>query len=162
MLRRGLVACVVNGVVYLAAGLSIAQVRRSNLADAGYADSKVCATCHSSIAASYRRTGMGRSFYRPRPENRIEDYTNQNAYYHRPSDSYFTMTVREGRYFQRRYQIDINGKQTNAEETEYRLRPGVGKPREDLPASHQSKYAGGVAAGLVCGKRRLLGDEPGI
>jgi FimV-like protein len=95
-----------------------AQSRGSSLADAGYVDSKVCATCHSAIAATYSRTGMGRSFYRPQPANRIEDYTSKNTYYHKPSDSYFTMTERDGHYFQRRYQTGIDGKQINVEEKE--------------------------------------------
>jgi hypothetical protein len=33
----------------------------------GYTDSAACAACHKDIAEAYRRTGMGRSFYRPGP-----------------------------------------------------------------------------------------------
>jgi predicted CXXCH cytochrome family protein len=72
-----------------------------------------CATCHSKIAQSFRDTGMARSFYRPAPSNTVEDYTNRNTYYHQPSGMYFSMVQREGRCFQRQYQIGFDGKQTN-------------------------------------------------
>ena len=35
--------------------------------DKTYADPAVCASCHPKIAATYARTGMARSFYRPAP-----------------------------------------------------------------------------------------------
>jgi predicted CXXCH cytochrome family protein len=56
---------------------------------------------------------MGRSFYRPSPENALEDFTKNSTYYHKPSDSYFTMLQRDGKYFQRRYQMDSGGKPIN-------------------------------------------------
>jgi predicted CXXCH cytochrome family protein len=75
--------------------------------------SRVCAGCHRNVWETYRRTGMGRSFYRPSPERAVEDFANRNTYYHEPSDSYFTMLRREGKYYQQRYQIDSSGKQVN-------------------------------------------------
>jgi predicted CXXCH cytochrome family protein len=59
---------------------------------------------------------MGRSFYRPSPENMVEDFRTKNTFYHQPSDSYFTMLRRNGAYYQRRYQIDSRGRQVNAME----------------------------------------------
>jgi predicted CXXCH cytochrome family protein len=82
------------------------------------AQAVVCSTCHPRVSETYRRTGMARSLYRPRPENKIEDYSNKNTFYHQPSDSYFTMIERDGRYFQRRYQIGFDGKPTNLVEME--------------------------------------------
>src|SRR6187402_2306680 len=32
-------------------------------ASSGYVDSEVCEECHGAIAETYRKTGMGRSFY---------------------------------------------------------------------------------------------------
>ena len=61
---------------------------------------------------------MAQSFYRPKPENTVEDYSNKNTYYHQPSDTYFTMIQRGGRYFQRQYQIGFDGKATPAVEKE--------------------------------------------
>src|SRR5690242_8441358 len=44
----------------------------------GYVDARLCAGCHPSISETYRQTGMARSFYRPRPENTVEDYRLNN------------------------------------------------------------------------------------
>lgn len=79
-------------------------------------DSRVCAGCHRKIWDTYRQTGMGRSFFRPAAVNAIEDYAKNNPFYHRPSDSYFEMLMRDGQYYQRRYQLDPAGKQVNAME----------------------------------------------
>ncbi len=46
----------------------------------------------------------------------VEDFTNKNTFYHQPSDSYFTMLRRGGQYYQRRYQLDSDGKQVNVME----------------------------------------------
>jgi len=59
---------------------------------------------------------MGRSFDRPSPENVPEDLTGKSTYYHQPSDSYFTMLRRDGKYYQQRYQIDSTGQQVNVME----------------------------------------------
>ena len=61
---------------------------------------------------------MARSFYRPTPENTVEDFAGKNPYYHKASDTYYAMVQRGGRYFQRQYQIGFDGKRTNLEETE--------------------------------------------
>lgn len=79
------------------------------------ADSSVCATCHAEIARNYRESGMGRSFFRPAPHNMPEDFA--KSYYHAPSGTHFEMLLREGRYFQRQFQIGFDGKQTNVTET---------------------------------------------
>lgn len=61
---------------------------------------------------------MARSFYRPRPENTIEDYEIKKSYYHPASDIRFEMIQRDGRYFQRQSQIGFDGKETNVAEKE--------------------------------------------
>jgi predicted CXXCH cytochrome family protein len=80
-----------------------------------YVDPVLCAHCHADYAAGFSRTGMARSFYRPAPQNTIEDYA-RGSYYHAASDSYFSMVQRDGKYFQRRWQIGYDGKETNIEE----------------------------------------------
>jgi tetratricopeptide (TPR) repeat protein len=57
---------------------------------------------------------MGRSFYRPTAANMAE--TPKGAFYHKPSESYFTMLQRDGKYFQRRHQIDPDGREINVME----------------------------------------------
>jgi len=83
------------------------------LAPAAHAQVSVCAACHAEIAASFRKTGMGRSFYAMRAE--AETFP-EKPYYHEASDSYFAMFERGGRVFQRRWQRGFDGKETNIEE----------------------------------------------
>ncbi len=78
-----------------------------------YVDPAVCATCHDDIAATYRKTGMGRSFYRPTPQNIIEDYAQKNTLDHKPSGMSYTMVEHDGKFFQRRHTIGFDGKETN-------------------------------------------------
>ena len=59
---------------------------------------------------------MGRSFFKPGTANTIEDYAKAREYYHALSDSRYAMTIRNGQHFQRRWQLDANGKEINVEE----------------------------------------------
>ena len=72
--------------------------------DAGYLPPAACNPCHREISESYSRTGMGRSFSRPTPENTVEDYSRNNQYFHPASGQYYTMIKRGGRYYQRRHE----------------------------------------------------------
>ena len=76
----------------------------------------VCRGCHQSVWNSYQKTGMARSFYVPSAKTTVEDFSKNNTYFHQPSASYFTMLQRDGRLFQRRYQLDSTGKQINVVE----------------------------------------------
>jgi tetratricopeptide (TPR) repeat protein len=78
--------------------------------------SRICAGCHREVWETYSRTGMARSFYRPSPERMLEDFTPNNTYYHAASNSYFSMLRRDGKYYQRRYQLDARGGQINVME----------------------------------------------
>jgi predicted CXXCH cytochrome family protein len=81
--------------------------------DDGYVDASACAGCHQQIQQTYQHTGMGRSFYRPLPEKMVEDFSRNPSYYHKPSDRYYTMLVRDGAYYQRRHQLDARGNEIN-------------------------------------------------
>ncbi len=94
--------------------------------DAGYVDSAACAGCHRATYESYRRTGMGRSFYRPAPGNTVEDYQRNNTVYHQASDRYYTIYSRSGRYYQRRHQIGPDGREKNVVEKEIHYVLGSG------------------------------------
>ncbi len=65
---------------------------------------------------------MGRSFSRPDNSNTATGVT----YYHKPSDSYFTMVERDGRFYQRRYQPGFDGNPTNTFEKEIHFVLGSG------------------------------------
>ncbi len=75
-----------------------------------------CATCHREITEKYALTGMGRAFYKPSPATAIEPFSTAPNYYHSLSGSYYSMAVRNGQYFQRRWQIDSAGREINVEE----------------------------------------------
>src|SRR6266545_1051005 len=94
--------------------------------DSGYAAPESCAVCHRNIWETYRQTGMGRSFYRPSPANTVATDNPGNTFYHKPSDSYFTMLRRNGKYYQRRHQIDPNGRQINVMEKQIDFIMGSG------------------------------------
>jgi len=79
----------------------------------GYVDSAVCARCHQEIARTYKLTGMGRSAYRPTVENKIEDYELRNTVEHELSKRTYRMLSRNGAFYQLRWQIGYDGKQTN-------------------------------------------------
>jgi predicted CXXCH cytochrome family protein len=97
----------VNAAVLLLAALPVA---------AQYANPKLCASCHPAIAKTWRQNGMGRSFAAPRPEILVEDFTNNNSYYHPASDTYYQMLNRSGVLIQRRYQKGFEEKETNVDE----------------------------------------------
>src|SRR6185369_16559777 len=79
---------------------------------AEYVNPVQCARCHAEIATTYGRTGMARSFASfklPREGA---------SYYHEPSQSYFAMVERGGRYYQRRHQKGQDGAIVNVMEKE--------------------------------------------
>src|SRR5262249_42121201 len=94
---------------------------QSGATASGYVDGRVCAQCHRQIAEDYSRTGMGRSFFRPSPANTLETYSTEtssvgNSIYHAASGTHYSMTVRGGQYYQRRWQTGFDGKEANVEE----------------------------------------------
>src|SRR5579871_1498630 len=78
-----------------------------------YADPALCADCHSEIAATYQKTGMGRSFRKVRSEKDLGAAAPAKPVYHEASKTFFSMVVRDGAWFQRRWQTGFDGKETN-------------------------------------------------
>lgn len=112
----------VYGVFRRAASRQSSPPERSQ--KTGYLNPAVCANCHPQIAATYARTGMGRSF-RIAGEQDVPTQRNE-AFYHRPSDRYYVVARRGNRFFQRRYQRGRNGEETNVEEKEIHFVLGSG------------------------------------
>jgi len=85
-----------------------------------YADPASCAQCHPATAASYRKTGMGRSFRKIRSEKDLDEAGSTPSpakpFYHAASNSFFSMVFRSGAWFQRRWQTGFDGKETNVDE----------------------------------------------
>lgn len=126
-----IVGLVLVGMVLLSTTIFYAW-QRSNYrpaletADSGYVNSTICGACHQEILRSYRLTGMGRSLYRPSPENLVEDYKIHNQFYSQTSDRYYTMLERNGKLYQRRHQIGFDGKETNIAEKDIDFVVGSG------------------------------------
>ncbi len=78
--------------------------------------SRVCAGCHAKIWETYRNTGMARSFSVASASNVGRDVAKDGSYFHLASNTYFTMTLRDGAYYQRGYQLDSAGRQINVTE----------------------------------------------
>jgi predicted CXXCH cytochrome family protein len=89
-----------------------------------YVDPALCATCHAEIAKNFAKTGMGRSFSRITPAT-VETFTGK-PFYHAASDSYFSMIEHDGKMYQRHWQLDFNGEQTNIEEKQIDFALGSG------------------------------------
>ena len=83
----------------------------------GYVADEVCGRCHGDLYQSYREVGMARSFYRPRPENLIEDFESP-GFFHQPSRRHYRMVRRGDRLFMRRHQLDAAGEPINQVEQE--------------------------------------------
>jgi Flp pilus assembly protein TadD len=82
----------------------------------GYVDPTKCVRCHQDVAASYRKTGMGRSFSSASAANAVEDFARANALEHQPSGLRYTMIERNGELFERRSQLGFDRKETNVME----------------------------------------------
>jgi tetratricopeptide (TPR) repeat protein len=95
-----------------------------------YADPKVCSVCHADIAATFHKTGMGQSFDRVSLKEEGEKGTgvavSGKPFHHAASDSYFQMVRHDGAWFQRRWQMGFDGKETNVDEkrVDYELGSG--------------------------------------
>jgi predicted CXXCH cytochrome family protein len=124
------------GVVILAAAAYVVQRpadsrlaredRGADLTEARYVDASICAGCHSRIAETYAKTGMGRSFARPATATTTGKAGTRPSFYHKASDSYFTMIERDGHFYQRRYQAGFDGQETNVIEREIHYVVGSG------------------------------------
>lgn len=85
-------------------------------ADGGYADPATCGTCHAAIANSYRQTAMAQSFHRADGSTLTQDFEIHNTVYNRASDRHYIMFRQDGAWFEQRFQIGFEGKETNREQ----------------------------------------------
>lgn len=105
-----------------------AQLQRARelVKDPHYISPLSCQPCHSEIYSTYQNVAMARSFYRPSANNVIEDYEKQNHFYHAASKRHYRMVRRGDRFFQQRYQLDEQRKETNLFEQEVTFIIGSG------------------------------------
>jgi tetratricopeptide (TPR) repeat protein len=108
-----LASVVVIGVAGLYSSRFTTHVQPTANDEMVYVDPAICGRCHVRTAETYRQTAMGRSFSRPRSEDRVEDVKTHNTFYHKASDRYYATVERNGKLYQRRHQIGFGGKETN-------------------------------------------------
>lgn len=99
-----------------------------------FADPKSCSQCHASEAAGYASSGMARAFYRPQTKDTIDSSAKGREYYHAASGTYYGMTERGGRHFQRRWLQGFEGRPNNVEELQIGYIMGSRRSCAYLPA----------------------------
>jgi predicted CXXCH cytochrome family protein len=77
-----------------------------------YVADSACASCHPAKYASYQGVGMAQSMRRPAAAVLIEDFRNAR-FFHKPSQSWFEMSWKDGRLLFRRWQFDAGGRRIN-------------------------------------------------
>ena len=120
--------------------LSAAEPRHAE----GYVGQQACRACHKEIYDSYQTIGMARSFFRPSLENVIEDYEENNSFFHEKSGFYYTMLERDGRFYQRRHAKNKKGEPVYSYEEEITYVLGSG----DHARSYFHHHSNGVITKL--------------
>ncbi len=108
-----------------------------------YVDSKVCTSCHAEIAKTYARSGMAQAFYKATPDRmQRENWTKGNTFFHAPSERYYSMQQRDGKYFLKRWQKGFAGAEENVLEAEIHYVMGSGNAaRSYLHRTPQGRLA---------------------
>jgi predicted CXXCH cytochrome family protein len=81
-----------------------------------YADAAVCAQCHPAIAATYRKSGMERSFRKVRSQEDLGAAAPASPFHHEASNTFLDMVFWDGAWYQRRWQTGFDGRETNIDE----------------------------------------------
>src|SRR6202044_2555304 len=115
-LAAALLAAAVALVVAFRHRSSGSSQRVTQVSHSDYVDGAVCASCHQDVAETYRKTGMGRSFFIPTAANVVEDYTHANTVFHQPSGLHYAMVEHNGEFFEQRSQAGFDSKQTDVME----------------------------------------------
>jgi len=76
----------------------------------GYVGMAQCRVCHSAIAASYAKTGMGRSFGPVDPETETGDFTENNQYHWEARDRRYEMKQEGNDLFMTAFSVDFRGR----------------------------------------------------
>lgn len=116
LLRIGTLAAVAlaaTGVVLFERKAYQVSVVAPSAQGSDYVDPAECTRCHQGIAATYRKTGMGRSFSKASAANAVEDFARANPVDHSLSGMRYEMVERNGEFFERRSQRGFDGKETN-------------------------------------------------
>lgn len=114
LVAAGVIVVAGAGVAWYARGRprSVVPPPHSDLRATGYVDSSACSECHSDIAETYQHTGMARTFHHPSEQTVIEDFKRANRFVHKASGLTYTMIDRDGKFYMRRSETGLDGKET--------------------------------------------------
>ncbi len=109
---------------------------RPGAAGASYVGRAACSTCHAALAASFARTGMGRSFYPMaghvvEPFGRTIEVPRQGLRY--------TMFEKDGRYFQKQFQAGPGAEEINVDVREMVWVVGSGNHSRSYATEHEGR-----------------------
>lgn len=89
------------------------KLKVAPVANADYINSSACAGCHREIWDRFSKTGMGRSMRAASPAVMPAGFRERHTFYHKASDRHYTLSERDGKFFQRRHQVGPGGTETN-------------------------------------------------
>ena len=125
-LRKTLIATAAVAIAIFAWSATHRRAEQASPARAEYIDAKQCRACHAAIHDSYQHVGMARSFARAQNASQIEAYDHDNHFDHALSGRRYEVVRRDGHIFQRRYELDSQGNQSNVFEQEATYAIGSG------------------------------------
>src|SRR5437870_4657873 len=99
-------------IVQTSMSLVLAALFAAASAASGYLDDKQCASCHANVAQTYTHVGMSKAFYRPRPDDAIEDFV-KLPLRHAKSGDVMELRWRDGKLVFKRWQLDDAGSPIN-------------------------------------------------
>ncbi len=105
--------------------------------EAVYVGAKACGSCHFEIQQSFSRTGMGRSFYPMTPGSAVERFGETIRI--SDQDLLYTMIEENGRYYQRQFQVDRDGREINDDRREMIYVLGSGNHSRSYVTVHDGR-----------------------
>ena len=126
-----------------------------------YVDPALCSQCHQGIAATFANTGMARSFYRATAANLAEALRNSKPFFHEASHTYFENFERDGKFYQRRWQLGFDGRDTNVEEKQIDYVLGSGNHAQTFLHRTARNTLQQLPLGWYAEKGGSLGMNPG-
>src|SRR5262245_16889582 len=118
-----------GGIIAAIAGVAVSRFARKAAQPApesAYIDSRTCAACHREIWDRFARTGMGRSMRPASAATMPAGFREHVALYHKASDRHYSLLERDGKFYQRRHQMDGAGREVNVFEREIHYVVGSG------------------------------------
>jgi tetratricopeptide (TPR) repeat protein len=102
----------------------------------GYVGAEMCANCHVKQSRDYQNVGMAHSLYKPTPKNLPEFPSRRASFFHQRSGFHYEMLTRNGKYYQKRFILDSNGRPIHVHQEEITYVIGSGKHARSYLSHH--------------------------